>query len=530
MAKNIVLFIDGTWNKAYEEEVGKNSNVYKLYQITRDDSCVPNNDGKKQLAFHVEGIGTKMGRKSFEGITGFGSVGKMLDAYMFLASKYHTLDSVYLFGFSRGAYAARLLAGFVDCVGVLYRSSRAEVESVFRLYLKDPKAVQRSIRATHKRLKLQDLELPPISVEGGNMPIHFLGIWDTVMALGFQRTTYQSNEVMAKHQIAQLPRFIRNCRHALALHDLRRSFEPLPILAKTDTAQTLLQTWFAGAQSDIGGGYDDAIDNIQRSDACLAWMFHEAVAFGLKYTDSPVLLDAAKLSAARVHNSNVNWFFFAKPAVRELVKDWMLLDHDLTDTLRIHGSVVMRLAANSDMKYAFTLPWINTTLRNIDLTSMQMFQRLNFNSNSVMDGVSLNDVLESESVVANFVTGVTDLTAGQETNFLRALCVQLVCGDLTTLKYLQSTIEKENPPWDEAAPPDYNTFCRRLFRVEAIMKQLPACIAILKSEWGVPLLGLKESLAQLSTALSKTKFEKGTALQYPIKSIPFPKLPPKTPE
>ena len=118
--KNIALFIDGTWNSA--GDAGERTNVHKLYEAAaaqhgpiRKTKDIPiAESGSPQVAHYIKGVGTR-GKinKYVGGVTGFGTAEKIREAYLLLALNYQLRDRVYIFGFSRGAFAARALAGFV---------------------------------------------------------------------------------------------------------------------------------------------------------------------------------------------------------------------------------------------------------------------------------------------------------------------------------------------------------------------------------------------------------------------------------
>ncbi len=121
MPKNIALFIDGTWNEPAGEDALTNTNVYKLYTQAKQH--------QGQRTFYRKGIGTerwggiaRVIRNAFDGAFGHGISRSIKDVYRFLSNEYERYDNIYLFGFSRGAFAARSLAGFAEAVGILFRN------------------------------------------------------------------------------------------------------------------------------------------------------------------------------------------------------------------------------------------------------------------------------------------------------------------------------------------------------------------------------------------------------------------------
>ena len=117
--KRIVSCSDGTWNKPNSrfEGIPVRSNVQKIFDLIRkkDDS------GILQIKYYDEGIGAEgnLFTRLFDGATGKGIDENILDAYRFVVWNYEPGDEIYLFGFSRGAYTARSLAGLIRKCGII---------------------------------------------------------------------------------------------------------------------------------------------------------------------------------------------------------------------------------------------------------------------------------------------------------------------------------------------------------------------------------------------------------------------------
>jgi uncharacterized protein (DUF2235 family) len=306
----IAVFVDGT-NNFGRRGNPKNTNVFKMFR------CVDPDVEKT----YIRGIGTGYNEKEhplrwvftkvakgIDLVFGRGATKRVKRAYLYLARRYKTNDEVYLFGFSRGAFIARTLAGFIDKVGLLFASHALEryVEYAFYLYWVDVEghrfhAFLRNMRSS-----------APHAPEGG-IPVHFLGQWDTVAAveqLAYSAGSEQElSEITAREQNQPLPEWIRHCRHALAIHDLRNGFTPLlwtGCIKQKEEEQTLKQAWFVGAHADVGGGYppDDGAGTMY-SDIALQWMLEEARACGLPVADA---VDVhAYRSGIAPHRSNVNY-------------------------------------------------------------------------------------------------------------------------------------------------------------------------------------------------------------------------------
>ena len=268
MSKNIALFIDGTWNNA---ALTQQTNVHKLYlaahavsepSILDDDGIPVAPPNARQVVHYLNGVGTGGYLDTcVGGATGFGTSEKIKEAYLFIAMNYQRGDNVYLFGFSRGAFAARSLAAFVAVVGWTLKDKPSwnKVDAAYVMY------VQAGGRARIDQALMDDLEISRGQlVESRPIPIRLIGVWDTV-----KMTVHPDSP--------KLPNHITNARHALALHDLRPEFEPTLWEDWDQNKQSLEQVWFPGAHSNVGGGYA----NTDLSDAALLWMACESNNLGL---------------------------------------------------------------------------------------------------------------------------------------------------------------------------------------------------------------------------------------------------------
>jgi uncharacterized protein (DUF2235 family) len=211
--------------------------------------------------FYFRGVGSgRLG--ALGGATGFGTKKRLRLAYNYLVTNYQPGDSIYLFGFSRGALAVRLFAGFLGYVGTLFGKPPFDdyLPHVYQIY---ESSIALNVVDTFKRYvsALSEEKHEPL-------PIHFIGVWDTVE---------RYFPIRGLPEIEKLPGHITHARHALAIHE--RRYEMTPTLwtewEKTSTAK---QVWFPGAHADVGGGYVDA----KLSVAPLEWMCAEASAVGLK--------------------------------------------------------------------------------------------------------------------------------------------------------------------------------------------------------------------------------------------------------
>jgi uncharacterized protein (DUF2235 family) len=279
MGKNIVICCDGTGN----EVEGNLSNVLKLFRIAQK------NAGQK--LFYSPGIGTigsadswtrlKQNTKSvFELATGYGLDEEILDAYRFLSAQFEPTDSVFLFGFSRGAYTVRALAGFIHMVGLLPPDQLNISNYALTAYKRSSQANDFKIAWDFSKI-----------VGGRQATLKFIGVWDTVASVLVPRRDRLLPSLLTLPYTRTNPS-VEVFRHAMAIDERRRMFrlnrwvDPQPFvanpfdLAAPRVEQDIKQVWFAGSHSDVGGGYEEIESGLSKYP--LAWMIDEAVVHGLK--------------------------------------------------------------------------------------------------------------------------------------------------------------------------------------------------------------------------------------------------------
>lgn len=374
MGKNIVLFIDGTWNQAGD---GNPTNVCKLWRRTLA------NEGPEQLVHYIRGVGTSRGgnsdlpkwyldanlpqennswlsrkaRKYIGGGCGLGMTARIQEAYAFLTENYVHGDQIFLFGFSRGAFAVRSLAGFIDEVGLLLRDHIKDVKSAYLLY--ESKRKQDRAKLARKLRRVSGFPRPGKETETV-LPVHMIGVWDTVGALGIFERQRSMPIFNTGYHNTRLPSNVSIARHALALHELRETFEPL-LWDDCKPGQSLLQVWFAGAHADIGGGYPETA----LSDISLEWMVQEAMAAGLRVAQAPYSR-WAPLSPAAVHCEIQKAFVLATPTIRTFVPAALANKANEADGHAVHQSVIDRLSIPPLPAYRFWEDSANLALAEID--------------------------------------------------------------------------------------------------------------------------------------------------------------------
>jgi uncharacterized protein (DUF2235 family) len=275
--RNLVVMLDGTGN-----ELGRNlSNVLKLFRIVRK------NEG--QLVYYDPGVGTigepgrwrrlrQNARKIFGLMTGWGLDDNVLEAYSWLCRTWREGDRIWLFGFSRGAWSARVLGGFIHMIGLLRPEQLNMCSYAMVAYKKASEKNDLSIAWHFARVS-----------SARRVTIHFVGVWDTVASVIVPRWDRLVPSLETLPYTEQNPS-VRAFRHALAIDERRRMFKPTrwkpgqkyvenPFSKREKPDQDAAEMWFAGVHSDIGGGYPEGESGLSKFP--LVWMTEEAKEHGL---------------------------------------------------------------------------------------------------------------------------------------------------------------------------------------------------------------------------------------------------------
>ncbi len=271
--KKIVLCCDGTGNEfsapnpdPKNKNAGQNSNVVKLYTALQIDN--------NQVGYYHPGVGT-MGAPNathwwsrdwsrIKGLAfGAGFRDNVLDAYRYLMEVYNdnggdgNEDEVYIFGFSRGAYTARALAGFLHGYGLLCKGNEGHIPYAWRMYV-----AQHTNR--NKTYVQPDVAFKE-TFSHKNFKIQFVGVWDTVSSVGW------ISSPLRLFNLAQNSTILRG-RHAISIDEHRCFFQD-NLWGPAMEGQDLVQAWFAGVHSDVGGSYLQPESKL--SDITLRWMLSE---------------------------------------------------------------------------------------------------------------------------------------------------------------------------------------------------------------------------------------------------------------
>jgi uncharacterized protein (DUF2235 family) len=267
--KRLVVCCDGTWNRPdhIDKGVAAPTNVAKMALAVADEDA----DGNPQLLHYQPGVGTRPLEHLLGGGLGVGLSRNVQECYRFVVDNYAPGDELYFFGFSRGAYTARSIVGLVRNAGILRPEHRHRIEEAYTLY-RDPR------RDTEPSGIAAQLFRRSFSYD--DVYIQFVGVWDTVGALGIPIDGFRPpllSRLWSFHD-TRLSRYVRNAFHAVAIDERRGPFRPTLWEAQTDAeGQTLEQVFFAGVHCDVGGGYREP----ELSDIPLLWMADRARGCGL---------------------------------------------------------------------------------------------------------------------------------------------------------------------------------------------------------------------------------------------------------
>jgi uncharacterized protein (DUF2235 family) len=396
--KNIIICCDGTGN-----EIGENiSNVLKLYRCLRK---TPKTE-PQQAVFYDPGVGTLARpdpwRKAWQEFvmifglaTGYGLDDRVLAAYAYLAHNYAEGDQIYLFGYSRGAYTVRVLAGLIHKIGLVWPQqvnlAGSGLTSYKQLFGDAPQAAE--------------AELPEAADDDGPLPatrddraaqfarilstrwptIRFVGVWDTVASVIVPRPDRLYWPSLEELAFTLKNPSVKSFRQAMAIDERRTMFrlkrweEPQSFAhnrfnqAGTEP-QDSKQVWFAGAHGDIGGSYPEASGALSKYP--LLWVIDEAVACGLAFNPqnirqlawghsrkgSPYSYVAPDV-AGELHNSlKPAWRVLEYFPKRDKYKEWpqrkshfgfYIPDGEprlIPDGANLHESVVKRMAEVGDYR------------------------------------------------------------------------------------------------------------------------------------------------------------------------------------
>src|SRR4051794_7129724 len=373
MRKNIINCADGTGNTTVK---GRGTNVFKLFEAVDGNGHRSDPRLTPQVAIYHDGVGTEVYKwvRIVAGATGWGLSRNIKQLYGELARVYEPGDRIYLFGFSRGAFTVRTLAGLITTCGILdldkYRTNRAFTKGIrgsysayrrkYQTWLSKQVLGPRTIEPATLR-EMFSVDIPGF-VEPDRPVIQFIGVWDTVDAVGLPfRLADVINQVFWRFKFpdTHLSEYVAHACHALALDEARQSFEPVLWQERPTDVERIEQVWFAGVHSNVGGGYPRQGMSL----VALDWMMKQAETHGVRFLPEQRTLYSG---AADVNDkgydsrSGLGIFYRWKPRnVQALCREYCVLP-------KVHRSVFERIARNTEGYAPGSLPTnlevVSTTL------------------------------------------------------------------------------------------------------------------------------------------------------------------------
>jgi uncharacterized protein (DUF2235 family) len=398
MAKKIILLSDGTGNAA-----GKvwRTNVWRVFELL-------DLKGSGQIAAYDDGVGSS----SFKplallgGVFGWGLKRNVLSLYKFLCRNYMSAedyaargdedpkdDQIYGFGFSRGAFTMRVVIGLVLDQGLVKFANESELDSqaraAYRAY-QHRRYSRWNLQFLFRLLRILIDRITYRPRQRSIKEIEFLGLWDTVSAYGLP-IDEMTRGVSQWLWPLELPskRFnryrIKRARHALSVDDERATFHP--VLWNENSANTkpagterltsgeqLLQVWFVGVHSNVGGGYpDDSLANVS-----LAWMLAEAGQSGLRFKEFPsddpdalLRVDSAKDKDGRLYDSRAGLGGYYRYSPRKISDFYDAMPKEPGSPApvpKIHETVFGRLKVGAHPYAPIGLPASYEVVRSGDIT------------------------------------------------------------------------------------------------------------------------------------------------------------------
>ena len=271
MNRKLAVLFDGTWNTIKDR-----TNVVRLSELLATGS----DGGEQPKPFYDPGVGAHALDRLSGGMFGYGLSKNIRDGYGWLAENFRPGDELFLFGFSRGAYTARSLAGLIRKCGILRVADKGLIQQAYDLY--------------------RDKDIHPDNPEAAafrasfaqETRIRFIGVWDTVGSLGIPATGVPFSRDYYQWHDTELSKIVDYAYHALAIDEHRKDFAPAVWTVRKPENVEVEQRWFVGAHSNVGGGYrNDPLPKL-----ALAWLQHKAKAAGLGFKADVVVSDQDPLA------------------------------------------------------------------------------------------------------------------------------------------------------------------------------------------------------------------------------------------
>ena len=370
MPKNIIFCADGTWNGPGkdDDDTSPASNVWKLFMQldgTLDPATLPlANEQEKTLAGdgghaakYIHGVGDSsvLLDRVFGGMFGSGIIERIVRGYTFISRNYEDGDSIYIVGFSRGAYTARALGGLITDMGLLNNAGNRLDDKAMAYRLgaavwrahRDKRVQARAANTGNNGLvalfksvvdalpHFISTPLGPNDVIATRNHIRAIAVWDTVGALGIPLYA-DSDDRMDVFRFADtaLSQNVDFGIHAISLDEQRADFTPTLWDARSGVTQVL----FPGAHADVGGGYPPNETGL--SNGALVWMVAKLSDLGVKFHGAPALTSGNADSIG--HRP---WATGVFTSLKQGPRTVLETAHG-TDQLGFHQSISMRLQAS----------------------------------------------------------------------------------------------------------------------------------------------------------------------------------------
>lgn len=289
--KRLAMFFDGTWN-----EPPDHTNVRRLRLMLAERGA----DGIEQRAFYDPGVGTRWYDRLTGGMFGAGLTVNVRNGYRWLTENYDPGDEIYIFGFSRGAFTARSLAGLIARCGLPAPNSPLSFAQLFERYQRGDAARPiyelLTLKDQPDQMDLEERDILATCYYRRNL-IRMVGVWDTVGSIGvpFGNIKGISRRTLRFHN-TRLSHAVEHSYQAMAIDECRRPywvvlwtefFPDVPVTAPPDAEarpdnRYVEQRWFTGAHANVGGGYRSDL----LPDRPLAWLQSKAHARGLALRSS----------------------------------------------------------------------------------------------------------------------------------------------------------------------------------------------------------------------------------------------------
>jgi uncharacterized protein (DUF2235 family) len=353
MPKNIIICSDGTGNTAIKD---RGTNVFKLFEAIDLNGHRTDFTLTPQIALYDDGVGTEsfLPLKLLGGAFGWGLKRNVLKLYTGLVRIYDPGDRIYLFGFSRGAFTVRTLAGLIAKCGVLdwkltatTDGMRAEVAAAYRTYRQGYRTwlwrmLHGKSSADVEKSAAEAISNFRASRHVHDASIHFVGVWDSVDAVG---GPFHSSDLINtlvhrfKFPDQKLSDKVDSAVQAISIDDARSAFEP----RLWEEHRNVEQVWFSGVHCNVGGGYPKQGMSL----VTLDWMMQKASERNLRFLsqDRKGYSDHGSVDD-KLYDSRAELGVFYRWKPRNMKK--LCEEQKAGSQARVHLSVFERIAHGTD--------------------------------------------------------------------------------------------------------------------------------------------------------------------------------------